>query len=131
MLTDSQATALAKALDIDIDYPGMCSACLGIVAAALDCGDEREVARAARMMTPDLWADGLRPYALAAVRRARARGTPHADDALVELEAKGGRSRVARAIVRELAQKLSERVSKETLVDLVPARVRLTAPELN
>ena len=108
VLTNSQADVLASALDLELGYPGMCTACLGIVAIALDFGGDAELARALREMTPHLWADGLEEHALDCVRRACRVGTPDACDALAELEAKGGHSRVARAIVRGLATKLAE-----------------------
>jgi phosphoserine phosphatase len=72
-------------------------------------------------MTPDLWFDGLDAQALAAVRRACAAGVPDAEQALADLEARGGRSVVARAIVRRLAGELAERA----------ARNRRLNPELN
>ena len=64
-------------------------------------------------MTPDLWHDGLDAQALAAVGRACASGVPDAERALAELEARGGRSVVARAIVRRLAGELAERAARD------------------
>ena len=50
---------------------------------------------------------------LAAARSACASGVPDAEQALADLEAKGGRSVVARAIVRRLAGELSERAARD------------------
>jgi len=57
-------------------------------------------------MTPWIWDEGLREPALDAVRRS--------GDAepLADLEAKGGRSKYARAIVMELARQQDERAKR-------------------
>ena len=112
----ARADALVRELDVDLDT-GICHACLSFVSFALDDGDPAEIARWLRRMTPDLWADGLSEQALAAVRRACERGVPDASAALADLERKGGRSSVARAIVRRLADELSRR-AHERLRDL-------------
>jgi hypothetical protein len=119
-LTKEQATALAEQLDVSLDV-GICHACLSFVSLALDCGDEREVAREVRRMTPDLWSDGLAEPALDAARRACTAGVPHAEEALADLRLRGGRSVAARALVLRLAAELSEeaRVHRERF-----ARVR-------
>lgn len=85
---------------------GICLACLGVVSMALDGGDPGDIARELRRMTPDLWDDGLSEAAVAAMRRARDRGMADAGAALADLEERGGRSVVARAIVRKLAEEL-------------------------
>ena len=60
----------------------------------------------ARAMTPQIWEEGLREPALEAVRR-------FGDDAaLADLEANGGRSATARAIVLYLAQQQKERARR-------------------
>ena len=83
-------------------------------------------------MTPELWMDGLAEPALAAVRAARDRGDPDAQAALEELERRGGRSTVAHAIVRHLAEKLRRRVRSElTLEELARPRLRRSPPEWN
>lgn len=83
-------------------------------------------------MTPYIWDEGLAGPALAAVRRACERGVPHAREGLIDLERRGGRSAVARAIVLRLAAELSRRVHTEVGV-LEQARERLgrARPELN
>lgn len=130
-LEDPLADALVIMLDLDLDA-GICHACLSFVSLALDQGDPVEVARQTRRMTPDLWADGLAEPALAAVRRACEVGVPGAEAALADLERRGGRSSVARAIVRRLAEELSRRSRTEMRLEtLARDRLRLAPPELN
>jgi hypothetical protein len=109
-LTNPQADALAAELDVDLDR--VCHACLSFVSFALEDGTPHQVAGALRRMTPDLWADGLDEQALGAARRACRAGVPHAGEALADLEERGARSNVARAIVRRLAAELSERTRR-------------------
>jgi hypothetical protein len=130
-LSQVRADALAAVLDLDLDS-GVCYACLGIVSFALDKGDPVEIARELRGMTPYLWADGLAEHALAAVRGACDRGLPDAEAALADLEQRGGRSPVARAIVRRLAGELSRRTRTEMRIEaLARDRLGLAPPELN
>jgi hypothetical protein len=83
-------------------------------------------------MSPELWGDGLAEPALNAVRAAHDRGDPDAPAALEELERRGGRSTVAQAIVRHLAEKLRRQVRTELRVEAA-ARPRLwqSPPEWN
>jgi hypothetical protein len=104
-LTPARVDALVVRLDLDLDG-GVCHLCLLFVCQALDGGDPRATAGVIRRMTPDLWSDGLSEPALATVRRACAAGIPDAGAALADLERCGGRSIVARAIVRRLAEML-------------------------
>jgi hypothetical protein len=104
-LPQPRADALATMLDLDLDA-GICHACLSFVSFALDDGDTVEIARQIRRMTPDLWSDGLAEPALAAVRSACELGVPDAENALADLERYGGRSSIARSIVRWLAEEL-------------------------
>lgn len=130
-LTQLRADSLASRLDVDLDS-GICHACLSFVSFALDEGDPAEIARQLRRMTPDLWHDGLAEPALAAARRARDRGVPDAVAALDDLEQKGGRSQIARSIVRRLAGELSRRSRQELRLEtLARERLRLAPPELN
>lgn len=118
-------------LDLDLGA-GICHACLSFVSLALDGGDQVEIARQVRRMTPDLWADGLAEPALAAVRDACEVGVPDAEAALADLERYGGKSSVARAIVRRLAEDLSRRARTErSLETLARDRLHLAPPELN
>lgn len=131
-LSKPRASALAAALDLDLDAAGVCHACLSFVSLAMDYGDERDVARELRRMTPDLWGDGLDEPALAAVRRAAERGVPDAVVALDELAQRGGQSAVARELVCRLAAELSAR-SRAVLRarELAQDRLPLASPELN
>ena len=127
-----RASAVAAELGLDLDAADVCCACLGIVSLAMDFGDDAEVARELRRMTPDLWADGLDGPALAAVRAAVGRGVPDAEVALADLEQRGGRSAVAREIVRRLAAELSREVHAAVRAhELTRERLALAPPELN
>jgi hypothetical protein len=127
----SRAEAFADRLNIGLDT-GVCLACLGIVCMAIDGGDPAEIRRTLRVMSPDLWMDGLAEPALAAVRAAHGQGDPEARAALEELERRGGRSTVAQAIVRHLAEKLRRRVRAELRVEeLARPRLRRSPPEWN
>jgi hypothetical protein len=130
-LPQPRADAFAAMLDLALNA-GICHACLSFVSFALDDGDAREIARQLRVMTPDLWDDGLAGPALAAVRRACERGVPDAEAALADLQLRRGRSSVARSIVRRLAEELSRRTRTEMgLETLARERLRLAPPELN
>jgi hypothetical protein len=130
-LPQVRADAIAALIDVELDS-GICFACLGIVSLALDWGDPSDIARELRRMTPDLWDDGLSEVAIQAVRRARDRAVTDADAALADLEERGGRSVVARAIVRKLAEELSRRVHTTTFVETkARERLLLAPPELN
>jgi len=109
-LTAQQANALAIKLDVELN--AVCHMCLSVVSFALEEGTPDEIAGALRRMTPELWADGLGERVLASVARSCAAGVHHALEALAELEARGGRSVVARAIVRRLAVELSARMRR-------------------
>jgi hypothetical protein len=129
-LPKPRADALAAHLDLSLD--GVCFACLSFVSFAVERGDEREIRRQLRAMTPDLWADGLDVSALAAVRVACARGVRDGPAALAELQAVGSQSAVARAIVRRLAEELVRRTRLEIrLEERARPRLSLAPPELN
>src|ERR1043165_6787544 len=119
----SRADAFADRLDVGLDT-GVCLACLGMVCMAMDSGNAAKIRGALRAMSPDLWMDGLAEPALAAVRAARGRGDPDAQAAREELERRGGRSTVAQAIVRHLAEKLRRQVRTELRLEEL-ARPRL------
>jgi hypothetical protein len=127
----SRADAFAGRLDVGLDS-GVCLACLGMICMAMDRGDSAEVRRELRLISPDVWMDGLAEPAQAAVRAAHGRGDPDAQAALEELERRGGRSTVAQAIVRQLAEKLRRRVRAELRVErLARPRLRRSPPEWN
>ena len=127
----SRADAFAGRLDIGLDS-GICLACLGMVCMEMDGGDPAKIRGVLRAMSPELWMDGLAEPALAAVRAAHGRGDPDAQAALEELERRGGRSTVAQAIVRHLAEKLRRQVRTELRVEeLARPRLRQSPPEWN
>jgi hypothetical protein len=113
--TVRQVYALAAALDLDVDDIGICHACLSFVSLAIESGDERKVAGAITRIAADLWAEGLEQPVRLALRRARERGIPNAEEAIAMVDRAGPRSQVARAIVRRLAADLSARAQGDLL----------------
>jgi hypothetical protein len=88
---------------------GICHACLSFVSFAVDDGDEREIARQTNSMAPWLWDDGLALPVQAALQRARRRGVAGVEAAIADVEERGPRSPVVKAVVRLLATDLSRR----------------------
>jgi hypothetical protein len=91
-------------LGLDVDRLSICQACLSFVSMSLD--DPKEARHWCFQMTPHLWDEGLREPALDAVRKLGDL------EALRDLEAKGGRSKTARAIVMDLARQQDERAKR-------------------
>ena len=108
--------ALAESLDLDVDSSGVCLACLSFVSFPLDYGNEALARRQARRMARDLWDDGLADPLLAALVRARDDGVPDAEAALEDVQTRGPRSAVVRAVVLHLAAELAERSRVESSV---------------
>lgn len=130
-LPKHRAEALAARLDIGLDC-GICLLCLSLVSDRLRTGTVHEIRGGLCAMTPTLWDEGLEPAAVAAVREAAAADVPDADAALLELEARGGRSGVARAIVRQLALRLTREAQTELrLMDFARDRLSVASPEWN
>lgn len=130
-LSQQQAEAVARVLDVGLEAP-ICLACLSFVSMAVDKGDPKDVAAQVRRITPELWVEGLEGPALAAARRAVAAGVPGAQQALADLERKGGRSPVARALVLRLGEELSRRVRADVARwTAIGTRPGGTRPELN
>ncbi len=127
-----ELASFASALDLDVGRTPICYACLGLVSVPLAAGDEPEARSWARRMTPDIWEEGLAEPALAAVRRARDDGVASADACLADLEARGGRSVVARAIVLRLAADLAVRTRTALRLEAAARpRLELAPPEWN
>ena len=108
-LTCAQSDGLATQLDLDVDTIAICLACLSFVAFAIEAGDEREIRRWTNRMAPDLWEEGLEQPARTALEQARDLGVPGVEAALEDVEARGARSPVVKAIVRRLGSDLSAR----------------------
>ncbi len=106
-MTHAEASALAAALELDVDDLAICHACLSFVSFAIDSGDEKNVAGSITRMAPDLWAEGLAQPVRLALRRAQEHGVDHAAEAIAAVDKSGPRSQVVRAIVRRLASDLS------------------------
>ena len=130
-LSRPKADAFAAELDLGLDC-GICLLCLSLVADRLRTGSVHEIRGSLCAMTPRLWDEGLADVVADAVREAVELGVPDARAALAELEARGGRSRVARAIVRQLAIELIRRTRTELrLAELARDRRSLAAPQWN
>lgn len=127
-----RARELARAVEVGLDAP-ICLACLSFVSMAFDEGDPRPVAREGRRIAPDLWDEGLGVAAIGAARRAARAGDRLAQAALDALEAEGGRSPVARALVERLGAGLSAKVHRDIAVWRTAAAADGPggAPELN
>ena len=110
-----QARRLVFELDLDVHRLPICLACLSFVSFAVDRGNPHEIAGATRRMTPDLWAEGLELPAWAALEDARDRGVEGADEAIADVLEHGCHGTVARAIVKRLAEQLSERAGGDPL----------------
>src|SRR5439155_5531352 len=99
---------------------------------SLEGDDAGEIERLVRRMTKDLWHEGLREHALAAVREACVRGLVDADAALADLEERRAAGVTARAIVRRLGFLLLEHIRIEARIrEVARGRLRAARPELN
>src|SRR3954451_18204508 len=96
-LPKKKAEELVGGIEVRLE-PRICYACLSIVSMTLDCGERTKIDGVLRQMTPWLWGEGLAEFALDTVRRACDRGVSGAEIAFADLDARGGRSAVARAI---------------------------------
>jgi hypothetical protein len=115
VITRAAADALAAELDLDVDDLAICHACLSFVSFAIDSGDDHKVTCSIRQIAPDLWAEGLAEPVGMALRRARERGVPNANEAIRSVAERGPRSQIVRAIVRRLAADLSTRAQGDLL----------------
>jgi hypothetical protein len=106
MLDRTRAAQLAAQLDVHVHEIPICLPCLSFVVFPLDSGDERELRRATLHFTPILWDEGLAEPARQALERARVRRVKDADRAVADVDARGARTTIPRAIVHELAHQL-------------------------
>jgi hypothetical protein len=116
-VTRAEADSLVAALDLDVDDMPICLACLSFVCMDLDLdsGDNRKIAGTITRVAPDLWAEGLALPVRMALARARDCGVVNADRAIADVEDRGFRSAVVRAIVRRLAEQLHARAKGDLL----------------
>jgi hypothetical protein len=104
-VTPDRAKALAASLDVGLHSPGVCPACLSIVAMELETGDGRVIAGRITVVASNLWAEGLGDTVRAALERSHG---ADAAEALRDLDERTCRSRIFRAVVRGLAEELEE-----------------------
>lgn len=117
-MTPGAIDRLAETLDVGLCSPGVCPACLSLVASALEEGDGRSVAGRITMVAPDLWAEGLdQPVRAALASHARSE-VAGAAEALADLDERGFRSGIFRAVVRRLARALAEDMRRLHLASL-------------
>ena len=123
---------LAASLDLDVESSGVCLACLFFVSMPLADGDTAAARREARRLVADLWQDSLDARLTAALVRARDDGVPDAGAALDDIDSRGPRATVVRAVVLRLAAELAEQARAEfRLLTDARARVSRGMPELN
>ena len=122
------ADEIAAQLGITLAETPVCVACLSFVSAGLREGDEKDARRWAKEMASMIWEEGLAEPAREAVRRALERGVSDADACLADLDARGGRSLVARAIVFRLAAELAEHERRSFELHRQAREVQGTAP---
>ena len=106
------SAALAKRLDVGLHSRGVCPACLGFVALALDHGNQRDVSRELRQAASLVWDEGLGDSVRAALEAAARNGDSDAPEALRDLTISHARSPVFRAVVRRLAADLADSVRR-------------------
>lgn len=121
-LTGAQARELAEELEIDMHGAGVCLACLWFVAAAVDSGDEADARRTAAKFSPWLWEEGLALPLRRALERARVRGSHLAERAIADVDRRGGRSIVTKAVVRHLAEDMVASWQRPRKAEVIPLR---------
>lgn len=121
-MTAAKACALVEELELDVHETGICLACLSFVSFAIDEGDEREVRRATFAFAPSLWDEGLALPTRLALERARRAGVRNVDEAIVDIERRGSRSPVVRAIVRRLGEVLLAEMNLPEAASVIPLR---------
>lgn len=114
-MTTEAAADLAKQLDLDVHDLPICLACLSFVSMAIRGGDEAEIRREVDRMTLELWAEGLEQPLRLVLKRAVDADVPLARDALEDVDKRCGRSLVAKAVVRRLAQQLDDHARGDLL----------------
>jgi hypothetical protein len=103
---------LAASLDVTLASHGVCPACLCEVAWDREHGDERAQRRTYAEFAPNLWLEGLGETVRRALVVAAHDGVPGAAAALTDLEARGLRSGIFRAVVNRLADQLARETQR-------------------
>lgn len=122
--TAAHARALVDELELDVNDSGVCKACLCFVAFAIDNGDEKDARRQTFALARPLWEEGLALHARLALERARVAGVPRAAEAIADVEQRGHRSPVVRAIVRRLGEGLLAEMELPRGAPVIPLRKR-------
>jgi hypothetical protein len=122
--TAAHARDLVSRLDLDVHAIGICHACLCFVSFALDQGDESEARRQVAYFAPALWDEGLALPTRVALERARRAGIPRAEAAIADVDRRGARSPVVRAVVRRLGEDLLREMRLPERAEVVPLRRR-------
>jgi hypothetical protein len=117
-ITREQADELARVLEVDVDDPAICHACLCMVSFALEGGDEADIRRTTSQISRNLWDDGLDVPVAVALERARKCGVPHAEAAIAAVERSGPRCGVVHAIVRRLGADLTKRTRDREIASM-------------
>jgi hypothetical protein len=112
-----RAAEVAAMLDVNLGSPGVCLACLHVVAMELEDGSPRDAAGALAFVAETLWVEGLDTSVLQALERRAAAGADVAD-ALRDVRRRGPRSATFRATVRRLAEELAEDARRQYLAFL-------------
>jgi hypothetical protein len=105
--TGEEARLLAEALELDMHDAGVCLACLWFVGAAVHGGDEADIRRTTSQFSRWLWEEGLALPLRRALERERVRGSAVAERAIADVDRRGGRSIVVKAVVRHLAEDMA------------------------
>ena len=119
-LRADRARVLAATLELDVHAVGICHACLCFVSFAIDGGDERDVRGWTFTIAPSLWQEGLALPVRLALERARVAGVPFAEEAIADVEHRGARTTIVRAVVRRLAEDLLAEMNLPKPAEVVP-----------
>ena len=120
--TGEQARSLAEELELDMHETGICLACLWFVAAAVASGDEADARQTTSKFSRWLWEEGLALPLRRALGRARVRGSAVAERAIADVDRRGGRSIVVKAVVRHLAEDMVREWQRPKPAQVIPLR---------
>jgi hypothetical protein len=92
------------------------------VAAAVESGDEADARRTTARFARWLWEEGLALPTRRALERARVRGSPLAERAIADVDSRGARSIVVKAVVRHLAEDMVRDWQRPQQAQVLPLR---------